>query len=360
MTGSFLFPSDDPKQQMRFRRYQMAAGTSMMFVVLLALCMLEGVLPEPQFVMAATAVLLCIVVFYIAFRTGINLKARDPSLTIPMMLCAISVVTYTLYYVDHARGVFLLMYPVVLFFGVFRSTVRTLLKLTAIILAGYGAVILLLMHAPRGMAHPYVEILQWAVLASVLTWFSFMGGHVLNLRTRLRETEHDVLTGAYTRRRVLEILLNEKRRSDRSGASLSVCMMDLDLFKRVNDNLGHHAGDAVLRHFARIAQGELRTIDAIGRFGGEEFLLVLPGTDLQGAQECAERVREQTEAALVVDDDWQVRITVSIGVAQYNAGERIEDLLRRADAALYRAKEAGRNTVRTEEDVPAGNALVPQ
>jgi diguanylate cyclase (GGDEF)-like protein len=358
MGATFLFPSDEPKQQIRFRRYLMAAGTSVMFVVLLALCVVDGVLKPPQFLIAASAVLLFIVGFYAAFRFGLNLRARDPSLTVPMMLSAIAVITYTLYYVDHARGVFLLMYPVVLFFGVFRSTIRTLLKVTAVALTGYALVILLLLQSVQGLAHAYIEILQWVVLAAVLTWFSFMGGHVLNLRARLRETEHDVLTSVYTRRRLLEILRNEKNRCDRGGGPLSVCMMDLDLFKHVNDNLGHYAGDAVLRQFARIAEAELRTIDAMGRFGGEEFLLVLPGTDLRGAQECAERVRTQTEQATVADLDWRVRVTVSIGVAQYKAGERLEDLLRRADAALYRAKDAGRNQVRTEDTSGTGSMLM--
>lgn len=350
--------SEDPRQLLRFRRYQMAAGTSVMFIGLLGLCLLDSVLAPDAFLIASALVVLAIAIFYVLFRTEFNLKARDPSLTIPMMLSAISVVTYTLYHVNHARAVFLLMYPVVLFFGVFRSTVRTLLKVTAVILSGYAAVILLLLAKPGGIAHPYIEILQWLVLAAVLTWFSFMGGHVLNLRARLRESEYDVLTHIYTRRRILEILQNEKNRSDRGGGPLAVCMMDLDLFKQVNDSLGHHAGDVVLQRFAEVAQAELRAIDAVGRFGGEEFLLVLSGTDLRGAQDCAERIRAQTEALVVGEGDWQTRITVSIGVAQYAVGERVDDLLRRADTALYRAKGAGRNRVQIEERVVPAAALV--
>ena len=345
MTLSFLLPQGERVQVLRFRRYLIASGTSLMFVLLLGLCVLEGVLAVRPYAIATAAVLVTIAVFYVLFRSGLNKKAKDASLTIPMMLCAICVVTYALYYVGPARPVFLLMYPVILFFGVFRLNRTALFFTSAFIEAGYAAVIALRLQTPAGLDRPHIEILQWVVLTAVLIWFSFMGGYIYDLRTRLKQSEYDELTRIYTRRRVLELLAREKAACDRSGSDLSICMMDIDLFKHVNDTLGHYAGDLVLQTFVSAAQGELRSIDILGRHGGEEFLLVLPQTSLEGARECAERIRRQTELARAPGAGRGRRITVSIGVAQYQIGERILHTLQRADAALYRAKAAGRNRV---------------
>jgi diguanylate cyclase (GGDEF)-like protein len=345
MSLSLLFPHSEPGQALRVRRYLIASGTSLMFVVLLGLCVLEGVLAVRPFAFATAAVLVSIAVFYALFRTELNRKAKDPSLTVPMMLCAIGVVTYALYHVGPARPVFLLMYPVILFFGVFRLNRTALLFATAIIEVGYAIVISMLLQSSPGLDRPHIEILQWVVLTAVLMWFSFMGGYIYDLRRRLKQSEYDELTRIYTRRRVLELLAREKAACDRSGSALSICMMDIDLFKHVNDTLGHYAGDIVLQTFVNAAQRELRSIDILGRHGGEEFLLVLPQTALDGARECAERIRRQTELARAPGAGRGRRITVSIGVAEYQIGERILHTLQRADAALYRAKAAGRNRV---------------
>ena len=114
-------------------------------------------------------------------------------------------------------------------------------------------------------------------------------------------------------------------------------MLDLDHFKAINDTRGHAAGDEVLKHFAALAPRALRGVDTFGRFGGEEFLMVLPGTEREGALAVAERVRAATEAG--------GQVTISIGVATYQRGEDIKGLLHRADEALYQAKAAGRNRV---------------
>ncbi|MEO8626891.1 MAG: GGDEF domain-containing protein [Betaproteobacteria bacterium] len=347
MARFIVFPRDDPEQTSRIRRYLIASGTSLMFVGLMGLSVLCGVLNLRSFVIATTAVLAAISVFYVLFRTGVNRKARDRTLTIPMMCCAVCVVTYVLYQVGSARGAFLLMYPVILFPGVFRFNTRTLLHMSVFMMAGYGLVIALLMYE-HALGRPQVELLQWLVLNTVLVWFSYMGGYVNDLRRRVRQSEYDELTRAYTRRRIFEILSHEKTRADRGAGALAICMMDIDLFKRVNDGLGHHAGDEVLKSFVNVAQGELRAIDFIGRHGGDEFLLVLTQTSLQGALECAERVRQRTELLTMTPSGHPFAITVSIGVAHYRPGEALSDTIQRADEALYRAKSQGRNRVESE------------
>ena len=124
-----------------------------------------------------------------------------------------------------------------------------------------------------------------------------------------------------------------------------VAILDLDSFKNINDTFGHSAGDDVLKEFARIVKNQVRVSDYFGRFGGEEFLLLLTQTTLATAPVFAERIR-----AIVESCDWpsiphQLKVTVSTGIAEYRLQENIENTLRRADAALYRAKQAGRNRV---------------
>jgi diguanylate cyclase (GGDEF)-like protein len=266
------------------------------------------------------------------------------------MLCATCAVTFVLYHLGPARPVFLLLiYPVILFFGVFRLTTRALLGVTGVALAGYALVIVMLLHSGPGIARPHIEILQWVVLATVLIWFSFMGGYVNHLHSRLKESEYDALTGIYTRRRILEVLEHEKIRCDRGAGALCIGMLDIDRFKQVNDSFGHAVGDEVLRRAVAIGQKELRAIDFMGRYGGEEFLIVLPQTELEGARDCAERVRGETQRGGFDACGEKRSMTVSIGLAQYRAGESVSDLLERADAALYRAKAAGRNRVECEQ-----------
>ncbi len=126
-----------------------------------------------------------------------------------------------------------------------------------------------------------------------------------------------------------------------SGQSVSVAMFDVDHFKRINDRYGHHGGDSVLRRVAADASRALRSGDTIGRFGGEEFVMVLPGTTAVTAMLVAERARSGIEAG--GDDPC---VTISVGVAELAVGESVEAMLRRADDALYAAKDGGRNTLR--------------
>jgi diguanylate cyclase (GGDEF)-like protein len=348
MNPSSWFRSGDAEQRVRLRRYLIAAGTSLMLVALLFCYFVEGVLPARPFATASGVTLTAIVVFYVLLRSGWNKKARDPSLTIPMMMVATCVVSYALYHLGPHRTSLLLLYPVIMFFGVFRLNTRALLLICLFMLACYALVVALLLHGTLRVDHPDIEILEAAVFAVVLIWFSFMGGYVYELRRRVRRSEYDELTRSYSRRRILEILANEKIRCDRGAGPLSVCMVDIDRFKGINDAFGHHMGDLVLQTFVKVARGELRTIDAIGRYGGEEFLLLLVQTPLEGARECAERVRQHTQAAEYESTGDRCQVTVSIGVAQYRPPEDVSDTLRRADAALYRAKRAGRNRVELE------------
>jgi diguanylate cyclase len=341
----FSLPTDDHEQRVRFRRYLIASGTSVIVISLFGVCVLSGALALQAFAIAAALTLVSIAAFYFVFRSGLNRRARDPSLTVPMMLSAICVCTYALYHLGTMRTAFLLIYPMIMFFGVFRLGTRGLLLIGAFIMSAYVLVVQLLAEQPTRLDPEAIELLRGLVLATVLVWFAFMGGYVHDLRKRLRESGYDRLTGLYNRGRVLDMLAQEKIRYDRGAGPLCVCLVDIDQLKDINDTRGHQAGDLALQRLAQIARDELRAIDSIGRYGGDEFLLVLTQTGLAGARECAERIRGRIALSDDIGNGASPPVTVSIGVTEHRQKESLQDTLQRADAALYRAKTARRNRV---------------
>ena len=155
----------------------------------------------------------------------------------------------------------------------------------------------------------------------------------------------DPLTGAYNRRHLFDVLEKERQRIQRSEEGMAVLLIDLDHFKRVNDQFGHPAGDAVLREFVRRCQNMIRATDTVCRYGGEEFVIVLPCLMATGAITFAERLRSTVADLPVSAEGNAIPVTVSIGIAVYQHPESLEELLARADQQLYRAKEGGRNRV---------------
>jgi len=156
----------------------------------------------------------------------------------------------------------------------------------------------------------------------------------------------DGLTGLNNRRHFFDLAKVEYERIQRYGRSLSVVMIDIDQFKKLNDSYGHLVGDAVLREVARRLQETVRTIDTLARYGGEEFVVLMPETDLAEALLVAERVRQSVAEPPVVDNGVTVSTTISVGVAEINEQcASLEDALKCADQALYAAKTAGRNRV---------------
>ncbi|MFI4969750.1 MAG: diguanylate cyclase [Lysobacterales bacterium] len=163
-----------------------------------------------------------------------------------------------------------------------------------------------------------------------------------------RLAEHDVLTGVLNRRAILAHLRNAFRHARESDEPLSILFLDLDHFKRVNDGYGHRAGDQCLRAVIAPISRELRQGDALGRYGGEEFLIVLPGAVAANAEVVAERIRGSVQAMPLLVSGTRIGLTVSIGVATRDAETGTpEDLIECADAALYRSKAEGRNRVTT-------------
>lgn len=154
---------------------------------------------------------------------------------------------------------------------------------------------------------------------------------------------HDHLTGLYNRHFIEDQLERQRELFVRHGNVCSIVLFDIDHFKRINDRYGHAVGDEVLVAFSRRIEGLLRQEDTFGRYGGEEFMLVLPMTDLKAGLQLAERVRSAMESSPVVSQPEPITATASFGVAPLERGETTDDWLLRADQALYKAKEQGRN-----------------
>jgi diguanylate cyclase (GGDEF)-like protein len=160
-----------------------------------------------------------------------------------------------------------------------------------------------------------------------------------------KESRLDPLTRIFNRKTILEKLYNEFERAVRAGDELSVIMCDIDLFKKINDTYGHLTGDAVLKEIGKILNMSLRKYDSAGRYGGEEFLLILPHTNISTAESVAVRIKETLNQSPLKIDNFSVKVTMSFGISCSCGIKEMSKLIENADRALYSAKNSGRNNI---------------
>jgi diguanylate cyclase (GGDEF)-like protein len=347
------------RQAARMRRFLLTCLFAVLYLAAVAVFYAQSLVDRTTWIAVAVLVSAAMALFYGIFATGINQKAAEKNLTVPIALCALATMLWMVYRAPDTRIIFAPFVSVTIAYGIYRLSQKTMLLLSLGTLAGYALVI----GVHYGQSHDAellrLELLHWFVLTLALPGFVILTGRVQRLHgalhkagMKIRDIEEnarrDSLTDCYNRRYMVAALEQQKRYADESSAPLCLAVIDLDHFKRINDEVGHLAGDEVLRSFARIAQANIRQGDIFGRYGGEEFLLVLPDTALLAALNIAERIREQVE-----NHGWsgklQGLVSVSIGLTQYIAGESVLDLFSRTDTAMYLAKRGGRNQVVVEE-----------
>ncbi|MEN0108382.1 MAG: GGDEF domain-containing protein [Pseudomonas sp.] len=351
-------------QSLLLKRFGMAAATYGLALLLFVVLVVGGQYQaDPATaLLCASLVIISQVVFFTIFVSGANLRFSDPSLTEPQVLVALSMLTYLMYHLHSARGTMLVFYLLILLFGVFQLAPRVFVRCAALAFFGFACVNLWDGFQMR-LADPKLAALQVGVLAVMLIWLSLFAGYVQALRQRMRQRRFalqahqdtlrgmmrqledlvatDELTGLFNRRHFLRLAAREL---DNLGQDRQhgLALIDLDHFKRINDQHGHASGDRVLQTFAAVAQACLRDGDVLARYGGEEFVLLLPNTDADQLTACCERLREAFACAepvgVRVDN-----ISLSAGMTLLEAGDDLDEALHRADQALYRAKHSGRN-----------------
>ena len=347
---------DPRKQQLRLRRFLFASVFSVLYLIVLGIFHTQGKVDRDTLLQATAIVVGLILGFTVVFRSGLNLRFPDPSLTGGQLLTSTFTMLYVVYRAPDTRVVFAAFFFVALMFGMLRHTSRKLALLGGVSLLAFALVIGVRYANQHEQEVVRLDLLQLVVIAVTLPWFLFIGGHVKRLQRGLDEVSvkledieerarRDDLTGFYNRRTLLVAMEEAKARADALREPLSLCVIDLDLFKRYNDEFDHLTGDQVLRAFARSVEAGLRSTDVFGRYGGEEFVQICGHTTLAGAIADAERLRERISTLDVPLPRSIGKLTVSIGVAQYQPGESIMQTFARADEALDRAKKLGRNRV---------------
>ncbi|MCP3689182.1 MAG: diguanylate cyclase [Gammaproteobacteria bacterium] len=353
--------SNEDKQLLRFKRSQMAAFMILFFCgvtfTLYSLGFSEVRFTTIAFLISLILVGVFMILVYI--RLGYNLQHIDPSLTlfqISFYMGALWVVAFTMN--EHARQMIVLTSLVCYFYGSFKLKTSQLVTYACVISLSYGALLLALARYSQVVVDIPREFVAWLSLSTICFSFIAIGSESHAMRRKLwKQNEKlqqllsqaqatavtDELTGAFNRRHAARILKGYLELANRDKFIFSVCYIDIDYFKKINDTFGHNVGDAVLLRFAELLSENARESDTVARMGGEEFLVILPNEALDGALVYAERAR-MAAGQLSLDDIAQgLSITLSAGVTSYVPGDSVEEIISRADQCMYLAKKKGRN-----------------
>lgn len=359
--------TSEPRQKSIVLRYLVGLLNSMAGVLALNYGVQRGVIDAEACRMLTAAALAIGLLWYTMLRLGWNKRLADPSMAEPQMMSAIVLLAWGYVIGGPGRPIALMLMFIILMFSMFSITIRQLVRASGL------AVIVFAMAfwqtAIREESVPFVAEMQavyFGVLIIMLISVCLLMTHLTNIRLRSIERKNelaealariqelavrDELTGLFNRRHMLEVLATERARADRSGHPWCVGLIDVDRFKEVNDCHGHGVGDEVLRSVATIIHDGLRDADQVARWGGEEFLVMFPDTDCDGAQLVLQRIREALAGTVVSRAVPDLKVTFSAGVSCFTGNEPLAFTIDRADQALYLAKAGGRN--RTER-LPAG------
>lgn len=349
-------------QRLRKRRIGMSFASYIATFSVVLLVWHQGMIPANLVGHFALFSVLINLLFWCLIHFNINLRLKDPSMTALQMIVCQWPGLWIMFFLEsgQARAVFMLITIVPVLYGILALDVKRFTLVGLAFLGQYSLLILALWIYRPEVLVGNLELMQGLAFLLALAQIALIGGYISGLRDKLRVRNHelkdamsriqelvniDELTGIYNRRRIFQVLSEESNRYQRAPGAFSLGILDVDFFKQVNDTHGHQCGDRILRELATSVVNDLRVIDSFGRYGGEEFLLVLPQTALSGAVIKAERIRKSIEALRFPDLPGNLKVTVSIGVAEFQQGETTDETLARADLALYQAKQNGRNQV---------------
>ena len=297
-------------------------------------------------------------VFYVLIRAHARLKLAPDQLAVGQAVFSLLCSVWAYAISGPLRAAMLTMTVVIIVFCMFALKPRQTHRLSAFAIVGMGAAMWWLQEHDPVRFPPMTEAITFGYLAGALMSTAVLSGEMSKLRSRLKCQKGelsdaldtirvlatvDELTSLVNRRHMNGVLEAEERRQA-FAADTCIALLDIDFFKQVNDRYGHATGDAVLRAFSAAARASLRANDVLARWGGEEFLLLLPDVTPADARAVLERMAERVHAMVVPGLDGG-RISFSAGLATRQAGEPCADVISRADKALYAAKETGRDRI---------------
>lgn len=365
------------EQRLRLRRLGMSFWSYQVTFAVVVMFWFQSLLPFSVVVQFFIASLLINGAFFTLIKTNINLRLKDPALTALQIVASALPPLWVMYFLEaaQARTIFLLIAVVPALYGILALKTRDFFVVAGCFVLAYAGLVFALWMTKPEILDVSLELVQIFAYFLVMAQIAMIGGFISGLRGKLRkknqELKHamarinelvniDELTGVCNRRKLFAVLTEEANRFSRTHGPFSVCILDIDFFKQVNDTFGHQAGDQILKEVAQTVHKGLRQIDCFGRYGGEEFLMILPQTMLEGAEIKAERVRADIAALRFNGIEPEFSVTISIGVAQCREGEDTEDTIARADQALYSAKQNGRNRVARETPASTESVLTQQ
>lgn len=298
-------------------------------------------------------------VFYGLVRCGWSRRFSDPTLMIPQIIFALLAIAFAYTAVGpDDRGVVLVLLALVMVFGMYTHTPKHSVIIGVAAMLLLGAAMGVLSSLEPDYYPPALELIRFELMMGTLPALIYSAYQIASWRNRMAEQRRalrealtqvqqlatrDALTGLYNRRHMQERLEHSIKRYERYGEKFTVALIDLDHFKRVNDVHGHRVGDQALQAFASAASMVLRETDCLGRWGGEEFLFLLPNTGAQKAHVALERLREALARCSASTSVPTLRVTFSAGIAVHDLPLTLNRTLERADQALYAAKQGGRN-----------------
>ncbi|MCP5280007.1 MAG: GGDEF domain-containing protein [Rhodoferax sp.] len=361
-----LLLGTDSRMRLRLGRSLAAAGVGVIGMSIQFVAVLMGLTDATLAALFSVVAFTSLSLVYVALRTGWSLRFQDPAMTMPQMVLGI-VALAAVYAINPAiRGMAMLIVAMSLVFGAFILPPARCRQLGWLAVAALGLVMAFSAWSQPTVFEPRIEAMHFMLAALVLPVTAYVAGELSAVREtqqaqkrelraaldRLQQlATHDELTGLPNRRQMMELLALETRKATRNNTHLCFGLVDIDHFKQINDTLGHQAGDQTLVLFARLLSTALRAGDLLARWGGEEFLLLLPATSLDEAQRITERLRITCTESPAWESLPGCRVTFSAGLVLHRPGDSSALTIARADAALYAAKHAGRNQVVAESSL---------